>query len=357
MALLVRPQGNVGRTICGGRRTYGQSILHEAMIDVPAVVFASIGVMDVRLAVTDEVNNTERKQNGLHDTKSLGVGGEDVVGKNLTDRKYMKVLSVVRIVVIMVGLCGALTACHNRRQTNVPTIGSAEWFVEVDSILGVSDVAGHGPDLDSAEWRRAVHRSLPDENSGLTLGDVGTDAWFRHVDEVVFWLHRVPRDPDWVYRRNLQEQTWVLEVWEPEGATQVNRWYRLSVDLGKGTVATVMHLYDGRIVGQWLTDLDGNGRREFILATQSFGTGAYGDVVLHELTGNRLQEVGGNDWKMPGEGYMGHDAITVSEAEIIRIFPAYLDGDSNSMPTGGKQLVRYCLQNGSLREADRSHLK
>jgi hypothetical protein len=122
---------------------------------------------------------------------------------------------------------------------------------------------------------------------------------------------------------------------------------------GEETVATVMHPYSGRIVGQWVKDLDGNGRMEIILAIQSFGTGAYGDVILHEWTGTRLRRIGGNDWKLPGAGYMGHDMITVSADRIFRTFPIFLDGDSNNKPSGGRHLVRYSLQNGSLREVER----
>ena len=253
--------------------------------------------------------------------------------------------------------CFAALACSLKVQTAIPPSRSPEWYAAVDSILGISDAEGHGPDLVSDEWRRAVHRRLPDDDSGLTFGDIGTATWFRRVDEVVFWLDRSPPKPDWVYRRNLPEQAWTLEVWEPEGTTLKNRWYRLSVSHRAAMPVTVMRPYDGRVVGQWVTDLNGNGRMEIVLATQSFGTGAYGDVMVYEWGGDGLRKAGRNDWKMPGAGYMGHDVIDLSEKHIIRAFPVYLEGDSNSTPSGGRQLVRYSLKEESLREVDRRSLK
>jgi hypothetical protein len=70
-----------------------------------------------------------------------------------------------------------------------PAFRSPEWLESVDSILGVSDQDGHGPDSGSDEWRRAVDERLPDDRRRINIDSVDTDRWYRHVDQAVFWKY------------------------------------------------------------------------------------------------------------------------------------------------------------------------
>ncbi len=45
-------------------------------------------------------------------------------------------------------------------QGHGPDVGSEEWARALDHQLNISDKSGHGPDLSSSEWRGAVERIL-----------------------------------------------------------------------------------------------------------------------------------------------------------------------------------------------------
>ena len=43
---------------------------------------------------------------------------------------------------------------------------------------------------------------------------------------------------------------------------------------------------------------------------------------------------------------MGHDEFAVEENTLVRRFPVYKDGDTNSQPTGGTRQIQYKLKAG-----------
>jgi hypothetical protein len=45
-------------------------------------------------------------------------------------------------------------------------------------------------------------------------------------------------------------------------------------------------------------------------------------------------------------GYRGHDAFAVGEGRLLRRFPVYRDGDSDTEPTGGMRQLQYRLEPG-----------
>jgi len=45
-------------------------------------------------------------------------------------------------------------------------------------------------------------------------------------------------------------------------------------------------------------------------------------------------------------GYMGHDEFAIVETSLVRRFPIYKTGDSNSNPTGGTRQIQYKLKDG-----------
>jgi len=231
--------------------------------------------------------------------------------------------------------------CGGDRLAPVPEYRSDEWYKEVDDIVGISDALGHGPDYGSEEWCRAVHRHLSFELAPLTSGDAGSEDWYRQVNEAVFWLRRTGKKPDRRYSHKFGGVALELEVWEPAGTTPVRRFYRITArEEGKPPIA-VTRRDDNRIVNHWVTDLNGNQEPEIVLATQSFGSGAYGYITIYEWTGQELREAIMLTWYLVPDGYMGHNEIDVQGNEIVRTFPVYRKGDSNSNPTGGRRQARY----------------
>ena len=245
-------------------------------------------------------------------------------------------------------LLAAVAGCAEQRSPSTPGIGSDAWYTAVDEVLGIADPLGHGPTPGSDEWLRAVDRRLPSETRPAGTSGIGADPWLRHVDEAVFWLRRQPRRPDWEYRRHLADITMILEVWAPAGTTPEGRWFRLSVAPRNGERVIVERPYGGTVVNHWVTDLDADGLPEMLLSVTSFGSGAYGKVILYEWDGERFLEATDYAWRMPVEGYMGHDKVEVVGLHIVRISPVYREGDSNSRPTGGTRTQRYKFQDGSL---------
>ena len=50
-----------------------------------------------------------------------------------------------------------------------------------------------------------------------------------------------------------------------------------------------------------------------------------------------------NDQKL-SEGYKGHDEFTLMLGTLVRTFPVYKTGDTDT-PTGGKRVVQYKIMN------------
>ncbi|RJP26595.1 MAG: hypothetical protein C4527_14740 [Candidatus Omnitrophota bacterium] len=96
------------------------------------------------------------------------------------------------------------------------------------------------------------------------------------------------------------------------------------------------------VIDSTVTDMDNDRHFEVIIITQSTGTGAYGNAVIHEWIGGKLIER-----KLPElteeqrQGYMGHDRFQVEDKQLVRSFPIYKPEDPNSTPTGGMRTLSY----------------
>ena len=140
----------------------------------------------------------------------------------------------------------------------------------------------------------------------------------------------------------------VLQAWDPEGTTPEGRGFSITAFPDGKPPVSIDRLRDGKIANQWVTDLNTNGHHEVVLAMQSFGTGAYGSIIIFEWTGTAFLQANVTEWDALMDGYMGHDQIHVDDHEIVRSCPTYKQGDSNSNPTGGWKHIRYGLQNMKL---------
>jgi len=111
-------------------------------------------------------------------------------------------------------------------------------------------------------------------------------------------------------------------------------------------------IYEDRdpISDVFLADLDANGFDEIYIITTSAGSGSYGTVLGFasnkdkSLSMINFPEIRKGNEDL--EGYMGHDTFKIEDRKLIRIFPIYNRGDTNSNPTGGKRMLVYGLYPG-----------
>lgn len=105
-----------------------------------------------------------------------------------------------------------------------------------------------------------------------------------------------------------------------------------------------------------IADLDEDHRDELYVITRSVGTGTFAHVFgfmrdeQNKLVAIEVPEISPMDQATGKlfEGYMGHDSIYISKAELIRSFPVFRPGDSRNEPSGGRRRVTYELQERTL---------
>jgi hypothetical protein len=121
-----------------------------------------------------------------------------------------------------------------------------------------------------------------------------------------------------------------------------------------------LHEIDGTAYGAEIADLDANGWPEVYVYVASAGSGSYGSLVAYGVNAGRsaspiyLPPL--TDDAEASAGYQGHDEFAVVENRLVRRFPVYNTGDTNSEPTGGMRQVQYKLiagEAGWLLRADR----
>jgi len=99
-----------------------------------------------------------------------------------------------------------------------------------------------------------------------------------------------------------------------------------------------------------IEDLNSDGYPEILIYLNSDGSGSYGTVLGFSSNNNKsMSEIGFPsvaDNPKANKGYMGHDAFAVVETTLSHRFPIYLDGDTNSSPTGKMRQIQYKLKDG-----------
>jgi hypothetical protein len=116
--------------------------------------------------------------------------------------------------------------------------------------------------------------------------------------------------------------------------------YLVTVVAPTGKRDTVRMDRDGVLTGAWSVDVDGDGKFEVIVATQSAGSGSYGKVGILTWTGDKLKkrttpELNAGQMK----GYMGHDMFEVRRNSLYRVIPTFAQKDNDpARPTGLRTL-------------------
>ena len=103
-----------------------------------------------------------------------------------------------------------------------------------------------------------------------------------------------------------------------------------------------------------LGDLDNNGFDELYIFTKSVGSGTYGNVIGYGSNRDKsmspiyFPEINEKELSTDGlfRGYMGHDVFTLQKDRLVRKFPIYKEGDSNSKPTRGTKTISYIFKKG-----------
>ena len=107
---------------------------------------------------------------------------------------------------------------------------------------------------------------------------------------------------------------------------------------------------EGTVTNAEVEDLDANGFPEIYVYVQGAGSGSYGTLVAYacnqkkSLTPIFLPDL--MEDKANSKGYMGHDQFAVGEGALLRRFPLYQQGDTNSKATGKTRQLQYKLKPG-----------
>lgn len=107
---------------------------------------------------------------------------------------------------------------------------------------------------------------------------------------------------------------------------------------------------DGQVVNAEIEDLNSDGFPEILIYTVSAGSGSYGNVIGYSVNNGKsvsqiyFPEISENE--KASRGYMGHDEFAIVETTLVRRFPIYKPGDTNSNPTGGTRQLQYKLKDG-----------
>ena len=107
---------------------------------------------------------------------------------------------------------------------------------------------------------------------------------------------------------------------------------------------------DGTVENAEIEDLNSDGFPELLVYTVSAGSGSYGRVIGYSVYGGKsLGPIYFPELPQTSEaaaGYMGHDEFRIVETSLVRRFPVYKEGDSNSNPTGGTRQIQYKMAAG-----------
>lgn len=99
-----------------------------------------------------------------------------------------------------------------------------------------------------------------------------------------------------------------------------------------------------------IEDLNSDGFPEIVVYLNSDGSGSYGTVLGYSSNQNKsMSEItfpSISDNPKANKGYMGHDEFAVVETTLSHRFPIYLDGDTNSKPSGKMRQIQYKLKDG-----------
>ncbi len=150
------------------------------------------------------------------------------------------------------------------------------------------------------------------------------------------------------FDRTLTEQGVTFHVTSPNAAS-INP-LRIQPSGLKADNTLIERQIEGSVTNAEVADLNIDGSPELYVYVTSAGSGSHGSLVAYSANkGKSLSEIylpPLEEDKTAAQGYMGHDEFAVVENTLVRRFPVYKDGDTNSQPTGGTRQIQYKLKAG-----------
>ena len=150
------------------------------------------------------------------------------------------------------------------------------------------------------------------------------------------------------FDRTLSEQGVTFQVTSPN-AGSINT-LRIQPSGLKADNTLLERQVEGTVTNAEVADLNVDGSPELYVYVTSAGSGSQGSLVAYSANkGKSLSEIylpPLEEDKVAAKGYMGHDEFAVVESTLVRRFPVYKDGDTNSKPTGGTRQIQYKLKAG-----------
>lgn len=121
--------------------------------------------------------------------------------------------------------------------------------------------------------------------------------------------------------------------------------FLVTVAAPTGKRATLRADRDGTLSGAWADDIDGDGKFEVMVWSQSAGSGSYGKVGVFTWTGSTLKnrvvpELNARQMA----GYMGHDQFSVTRSQLYRSFPTFKQKDNDPAVKTGMRTLRLNLK-------------
>jgi hypothetical protein len=151
---------------------------------------------------------------------------------------------------------------------------------------------------------------------------------------------------DFFARMVLQDVTFQVES---PNVGSINR-VTVRAETPDGPIGNMENEADGTITNVEVGDLNIDGFPEVYIYVNSAGSGSYGSLIAYASNRNKsLSEIylpPVEEGSAEAKGYMGHDEFAVVENTLVRRFPIYRDGDTNSAPSGGTRQIQYKLEAG-----------
>lgn len=124
-----------------------------------------------------------------------------------------------------------------------------------------------------------------------------------------------------------------------------SRAYQVVVENELRTFSRLQVNRDGIVSDAWLTDLDGDGAFEVIVATSQLGGGDNGALDIHEWDNFQFESTIA---KLPADvGYAGNDQFALENGRLTRAFPVFggANGGNVRLPSG--EMARFVYDFGA----------
>ncbi|TDJ69295.1 MAG: hypothetical protein E2O35_01545 [Proteobacteria bacterium] len=133
-----------------------------------------------------------------------------------------------------------------------------------------------------------------------------------------------------------------IQVVAKDAEIDEERTYQVVVSEGVRTLSRLEVNRDGLVTDAWITDMDGDGAFEIVVATAQLGGEDIGAVDVHEWHDFRFDST--RPAKLAREqliGYRGNDQFSIVNGQLRRAHPLFVDRDGIVVPSGKMAIFEY----------------